>query len=550
MKMTQIRHIYLISACILCLIGCKINPVERELFHAETLMEHAPDSALSVLQAVDSQFLEGELRARHALLLSQAYDKNYIDVVDDSLVNVAFDFYRYTDDDYRLMQSAYYKSVVAQNGHKFLESMNYAAISDTLASRLQNHKFIGLSASIMLFNSKYLSWNQSAIDFGYRARRHFKLANDARNANLISRHLANSLMSSNRFSEAITIIDSIEDSRVQTELRAYLFCMMRQSDKVDSILDIMPSLHNDSWLCSYRAGNIIESGGNLREAELLLDHAIKHASVRTDTTIYLWTKSRLAKAEGRFQDYIKGVEWYENHLEVKNWRYQQTMMPKSYANGFDFIKERDAIKLQQAERELKSKLYLSLAIVICLIILLFALAQYQARKKAELKQKIYALQTELSQNSDLLKQEISPKEDNAGIFYSLNERIDTLLTLSNLYKYAETEVERNKISLQIKQEITKLSDKTFLGTLQQVINEKYDGLINRITESKLLKESELEILTYIYAGLSINLISIICEKTYNAVTVTRHRIKERLKNAGFDMEFLCQPLEIAKKTKN
>lgn len=543
-------QIYLIIAYFFCLIGCNTNPVERQLCRAETLMDQAPDSALIILKTVDSQLLDGELRARHALLVSQAYDKNYNDVVDDSLINVAFDYYRYSDDDYRLMQSAYYKSVVAQNGHNFLESMKYAAISDTLATQLQNHKYIGLSASIMLFNSKYLSWNKSAIDFGYRARRHFTLAQDEENANLISQHLANSLMSSNRFSEAIMIIDSIDDMRVQAELRAYLFCMRRQNDKVDSILNIIPSLRDDSWLCSYRAGNIIESGGDLREAEILLDHAINHASVRTDTTIYMWTTSRLAKADGRFHDYIKGVEWYEDYLEIKNWKYQQIMIPKSYADGFDFIKERDANKLQQAERELKSKLYLSLAFVISLIFLLFAFAQYQARKKAELKQKIYALQTELSRNFDLLQNELRIKEDNIGIFYSLNERIDTLLVLSNLYKYAETEVERNKISLQIKQQITKLSDKTFLRTLQQVINDKYGGLINRIVETKLLKEFELEILTYIYAGLSINLISIICEKSYNAVAVTRHRIKERLNNAGFELEFLCKPLEIAEKPKN
>ena len=60
----------------------------------EHIIEERPDSVLNVLQAIDTDELVGdEEPAKHALLLSMALDKNYIDKTDFEILQPAIDYY-------------------------------------------------------------------------------------------------------------------------------------------------------------------------------------------------------------------------------------------------------------------------------------------------------------------------------------------------------------------------------------------------------------------------------------------------------------------------
>lgn len=66
--------------------GCKQTDVTQVLDRAETCMAERPDSSLYLLRTLDKRHISGSLRkARYALLYSQALDKNYIDVDNDSV---------------------------------------------------------------------------------------------------------------------------------------------------------------------------------------------------------------------------------------------------------------------------------------------------------------------------------------------------------------------------------------------------------------------------------------------------------------------------------
>ena len=65
-----------------------------ELSQAESCMEERPDSALALLQAVDTlQMTTEEQKAKYALLLSMALDKNMIDRTDFDVLQPAIDYY-------------------------------------------------------------------------------------------------------------------------------------------------------------------------------------------------------------------------------------------------------------------------------------------------------------------------------------------------------------------------------------------------------------------------------------------------------------------------
>ena len=62
---------------------------------AEILSSEAPDSALVILKSIPRKALSTKSsRARHALLTSEVLDKCYIDVAEDSVIRVAYDWYK------------------------------------------------------------------------------------------------------------------------------------------------------------------------------------------------------------------------------------------------------------------------------------------------------------------------------------------------------------------------------------------------------------------------------------------------------------------------
>ena len=92
------RHILVWAVAILSLweVSSCDNSLSRipELAKAENCMEAHPDSALAILQAVDTLQLTTEAqKAKYALLLSMALDKNVIDRTDFDVLQPAIDYY-------------------------------------------------------------------------------------------------------------------------------------------------------------------------------------------------------------------------------------------------------------------------------------------------------------------------------------------------------------------------------------------------------------------------------------------------------------------------
>ncbi|WP_295728715.1 hypothetical protein [uncultured Muribaculum sp.] len=87
----MIRHIILYSLLLTAAFACsRSGQADRELTRAESLMAERPDSALSILEGMDPEKIGSRRqRAEHALLLTQARDKNFRFETDDSLITTA-----------------------------------------------------------------------------------------------------------------------------------------------------------------------------------------------------------------------------------------------------------------------------------------------------------------------------------------------------------------------------------------------------------------------------------------------------------------------------
>jgi tetratricopeptide (TPR) repeat protein len=93
-----------------------------------------PDSALAVLDTMDRTLLKNEhLRAHHALLHAMALDKNYIDVTDDSLSNVALKYYQNHGDKRNLVRSLYYKGLAYYYNEQYDKSISELSKAEPIA---------------------------------------------------------------------------------------------------------------------------------------------------------------------------------------------------------------------------------------------------------------------------------------------------------------------------------------------------------------------------------------------------------------------------------
>lgn len=76
-------------------ICCDKNPVRARLADIDSYAASNPDSARRALEAIDQDFLNTrKLKAQYALMLSTALSRCKIKVPDDSLINIAVDYYK------------------------------------------------------------------------------------------------------------------------------------------------------------------------------------------------------------------------------------------------------------------------------------------------------------------------------------------------------------------------------------------------------------------------------------------------------------------------
>ncbi|MBQ8442899.1 MAG: hypothetical protein IJX29_06015, partial [Bacteroides sp.] len=144
--MKRTHPIYCLLLALLLLAGCN-DPkhVTDALNRAEALMNEHPDSAWTVLNTISvDEMSENSTRARFALLYTQAQDKTYRDETNDSLISVAVDYYRHTDDVRHKFLSYYYQGRVYTNAKDYLNATSCYMEAEQLADVVGDDYLSGL----------------------------------------------------------------------------------------------------------------------------------------------------------------------------------------------------------------------------------------------------------------------------------------------------------------------------------------------------------------------------------------------------------------------
>lgn len=178
------RHITrcIIILTILLHAGCKSLPagrVTQALEEVESCINVQPDSALVMLQRIDSTALTGPaLKARYALLKTMALDKCFMDITMPGLLDPAVSWYtKFGSADEKLKIHHYQGRIQQDLGNQRVAIVEYARAEEYVDKARDKHAVGVLYAAIgSVYNAVY-NWDQELL-YKEKASAVFKQADD------------------------------------------------------------------------------------------------------------------------------------------------------------------------------------------------------------------------------------------------------------------------------------------------------------------------------------------------------------------------------------
>ena len=209
--MSRLSNFIFILILSLCVGSCiHHNDAGRLLDNAEAHLDVHPDSAFVALDSLDRRQLNTpELRARHALLYSIALEKCGISIMNDSIINIAVNFYSNKGD-----KEAADKAL--QWREKILESAGNIELTDTL--QRQNSRIIQerYADKLKLVEKRRQTW---AIILAALAVLAFCIAIIRRYAHRLKQKPDDEAMSLIR--QRLSVLDKVLASHISSDDKAY-----------------------------------------------------------------------------------------------------------------------------------------------------------------------------------------------------------------------------------------------------------------------------------------------------------------------------------------
>ncbi|MDE6278592.1 MAG: hypothetical protein K2M05_01325, partial [Paramuribaculum sp.] len=494
----------------LLVVGCHHNPIDNQLQLAESIMEEHPDSALTILQSIDGSTLTGETQALHALLLSQAYDKNYIDLTDDSLISIATNYYLSSSDAHHKMLAHYYRASVNYNaGYYETALMDALTALELTTDPISLARIESLNGRLYCRSKNY----QESINWEQLSLYHNKMAGNTKWIPNNYINLGNNYIMMFQSKKALLYADSAQniigesDSRIN-EMRYYAYFFLNMDREADSLYKLMGEPEE-----FIRHQRIIHADEESLEARIELSDEL----TREQNEFFY---------EAQISSLPKIRTDYENSKRV-------------------FLQE----KLRQSRHLFIALLIIGLLVISLLVavILVFRLRARTIRLKTEHD---FAL---LSQEYESLKYKLHSQESTSRQEDIYNLRRDVSLSFMQKFSwieqvgniYADASVVNGKkdnlIFKKVSSLINDVKNNDVSANIDCSIKESNPTLWEEINQIGM-SESEKIIFYYLLCGVSTRVICILTDKTPAAIYNIKSRIKKKLKmnNSPTSIYFLSK----------
>jgi hypothetical protein len=508
------------------LISCgHTSPQDNALLtRADSVMETHPDSALTLLKHItDSKGLSSSDHALYALLMSQALDKNNIEVQSDSLIRIATAYYHGEKEFSRAGYAWFFLSRVAENRGDAGERAMALLKARSYAVRSRNYKLQGLVFGEKAREYQAQKQPDSTLLYYRLAYAAFQKAGDRRNTTVGLIAIATCYYMQSRFDSALVyfhLTDETARSFHETSLHTSIY---RFTGLIAYCQKNYPLALHDLRIASqtsdqYDYSKWIDMAMIYLQSNRL-DSAKRYLNRCTDPREMAPAYYHLWQQINQKEGHLSAALYYAEKESIakdslSNRALQQNFAGLEHKYDYErFIDENDRLVI--ANQHNKTLLLLAVVVILLLAVILLSLAFLMRRKEVKRRDEIIAKEQE---NNRLIHQQFDLQQ----VVIEILEEYKT--TASN-------DVASGKPSgtnLPIEQSPASLTPKRrerIIACIKALYPSLYDFLV---LHPSGLNPTEILICCFIRSGFDSTLMIPLLNITRRTFYVFRFRVREKL----------------------
>lgn len=551
------KTILLLTAAIAAsLAGCRPHDAVGELFtQADIRMDSEPDSVLRMLQAFDAGRLRGRgQRARYALLLSRALDKNYIDLTSDSLIAPAVAYFARHGSDREKAQTRYYLGRIRNNAGEPGEAARLMLEAAEYAERAGETYLLGMTYSCRgsLYYSQY-SFEEAVAMFD-KAESCCRAVGKIAQAGLMlkAKAKAHTLMeeydiAASELNEALTIFDSIGNKQQVSVLTSSLASMAFDRDQ--SLTDSLKNALRESYARNAR--------GEIPRMDYRIWSSIYLAEGKTDSARYYATQVLADVKKTPNLNCAALILLSRIEEQARNYRQAARYWNQSYAL-FDSITHIERKQLiQQVEKRYQNQqllhrnelLQLHNRLLFCIGALIFAVVTFSLALLLKHRHQIIRRKTEeiaryrgfiqklqedyirlQEQYEQLAERSRGDSLEEANLLKALEKRLTRIHRLLDLAYSGECKPQAFYKAFKETAQALNREDGAF-SDLQYLVNKRNHGVVDYLRKTyPTLTNSELDMLSMILFGFTFDGIRLVYNHdNVDSIYSRRTKIREKLR---------------------
>ena len=420
--MRKITHhiLYILIACTALLnIQCSGNGKEKtplmELVHAESVMFDHPDSALHILEAMPmpSAHWDKENHALWCLLVTQAQYKRMMKISSDSLVRIAYDYYKPTNNARRKAMSALYMGDINYGLRNIEDAMQYYLEGKTEVEKTDDYK-TGYLVMVSLcrlylyrdFADYALEASRKAYDYAVKdSNKRYQLAS--------LKYLARCYCISDSLSKAIDTYHKCSELTLELKLENYYYDIQSEIALVYKKKgDIKKSLEIiKSFPIKYRPALLTGKNyyllGQQDSAYIFLNKALNTYNIYTKASAYeyLYKLGDTPKYRKYLKTYCDSLLFYNDSIIAID-KGKEIIAYKEKYDHQKLITEQQRLKLEKADAQ-RMLIIVTLCLVVVISVLVYLYQKRLVRKETTIRRQSEQLQAyllQLHENESRLQQ--------------------------------------------------------------------------------------------------------------------------------------------------
>ena len=407
------KHIFAVILSILLLTACGEKSRNSQLLNrAETIMNDSCEVALSILQdSIEYSTLTTERgRAIYALLLSQALDKNYIDLTSDSIIAPAVKNFADGDAPHYAMLTHYYYGKILLNQNKISDAIISCNKAECIAKKHNDDFYLGLIYGTFYDAYHKIKNHKECIKYAKLSYSHFCKIDKQPHKKYAYYSLAIAYNNNGNFKESESIYQELISSATENQDTTFLIEVLESyshllwyHQRLSQAKQILKSLQNNfnhqlSAKSLAHLVDILSIEENKDSAELYLKLA-KNKILDQDDSIAI-TRSEYIFSYN-FKDYKSAFE--NLYLQTKRlnasteeiWEQSVMTLQRDY---FESQAKNANLEVETQKNQIILIVIISVAILFIAIFIIYAL---RMRNKAQ-KEKINRILGEHYQSQNLI----------------------------------------------------------------------------------------------------------------------------------------------------